>query len=56
MESFRFKVSENVWCPSISGNGDPVEIIEVIGNEIPVLETKYIGFQYSPPHRRLRKY
>ena len=41
----RFKVGESVWCPSISGSGKPIEIIEVIGNEIPVLETKYIGFQ-----------
>ena len=45
MEIFRFKVSESIWCPSIVGNGNPIEIIEVIGNEIPVLETKYIGFQ-----------
>ena len=45
MEIFKFKVSETVWCPSIVGNGNPIEIIEVIGNEIPVLETKYIGFQ-----------
>ena len=45
MESSRFKVNESIWCPSIVGNGNPIEIIEVIGNEIPVLETKYIGFQ-----------
>ena len=45
MESFKFKVGESVWCPSIIGNGNPVEIIEVIGNEIPVLETKYTGFR-----------
>lgn len=45
MESFRFKVGESVWCPSVSANGNPVEIIEIIGNEIPVLETKYTGFR-----------
>ena len=45
MESFKFRVNESIWCPSIVGNGNPIEIIEVIGNEIPVLETKYIGFQ-----------
>ena len=45
MESFRFKVGESIWCPSIVGNGNPIEIIEVIGSEIPVLETKYTGFR-----------
>ena len=45
METFKFRISESIWCPSIVGNGNPIEIIEVIGNEIPVLETKYIGFR-----------
>ena len=45
MERYKFKGGEAVWGPSIVGNGNPIEIIEVIGNEIPVLETKYIGFQ-----------
>ena len=45
MERYEFKVSENVWCPSIVGNGNPIEIIEVIGDKIPILETKHIGFQ-----------
>lgn len=45
MESFRFKVGESVWCPSVLANGNPVEIIEIIGNEIPVLETKYTGLR-----------
>ena len=45
MERYNFKVGEDIWCPSISGNGSPIKIIDVIGNEIPVLETKYIGFQ-----------
>ena len=30
MENFRFKVGESVWCPSVVGNGNPIEIIEVI--------------------------
>ena len=30
MESFKFKVGESIWCPSIVGNGNPIEIIEVI--------------------------
>ena len=40
-----FEVGESVWCPSVLANGNPIEIIEVIGNEIPVLETKYTGFR-----------
>ena len=45
MERYKFKVGEAVWCPSVLANGNPIEIIEVIGNEIPVLETKYTGFR-----------
>ena len=45
MESFKFKVGESIWCPSIIGNGKPIKIIEVIGDKIPVLETKYTGFR-----------
>ena len=45
MESFKFKVGESIWCPSIIGNGNPIKIIEVIGDKIPVLETKYTGFR-----------
>ena len=40
-----FKVNESIWCPSVVGNGNPIEIIEVIGNGIPVLETKYTGLR-----------
>ena len=52
MENFRFKVGESVWCPSVVGNGNPIEIIEVIGNEIPVLETKYTGFRSNMINQR----
>ena len=41
----KFKVGECVWCPSIVGNGNPIEIIEVIRNEVPILETKYTGLR-----------
>ena len=45
METFKFKVGDVVWCPSVVGNGDPIEIIEVIGSGTPVLETKYTGLR-----------
>ena len=45
METFQFKIGESVWCPSVLSNGNPIEIIEVIGDKIPVLETKYTGLR-----------
>ena len=45
METFQFKIGESVWCPSVLSNGNPVKIIEVIVDKIPVLETKYTGLR-----------